>query len=241
MGMGDAVVPSTGAQALRCVGPAVRTRYGTEASTKLDTRPTGTGSSASALRWRRASRRVRSGRKRRPTVGIAKSSARGGGQQKKTCCDEVHRVDDRLCRTGVVVVDAHVRLGQARVRRADLQARVLVPSESSWWPASLPRSGRATRQGRLVARCRRILHRHGCGSSVSRKQAFATDEASANSHTSSTTNAVLRLARVFEKGFMFGEIVRLVHATSRKAQRCLDPHRSKAERTKRLAGAFSEL
>lgn len=45
-----------------------------------------------------------------------------------------------------------------------------------------------------------------CGSSVSIKQAFATDEASANSHTSSTTDAVLRLARVFEKGFMLGEI-----------------------------------
>ena len=42
------------------------------------------------------------------------------------------------------------------------------------------------------------------GSRVSRKQAFATDEASANNHTSNITNAVLRLVRVSAKNVMVG-------------------------------------
>lgn len=43
-----------------------------------------------------------------------------------------------------------------------------------------------------------------CHSGVANKPAFATLDASANSHTSSITNAVLRLVRVAEKSFMLG-------------------------------------
>ena len=133
-------------------------------------------------------------------MGIAKSSSRRGAET--TFGSPVHRVATSGAGPGSVWSAPEHALGKVCVPSSQtFRHDSLVPSESSWWPASV-RNWASNSAGALLVAAADFFAALDCGSYVSSKQAFATDEASANSHTSSTTNAVLRLVRVSTKNFM---------------------------------------
>ena len=135
-------------------------------------------------------------------MGIAKSSARRGAET--TCCDAVHRVATSGAGPGSVRSTPEYALGKVCVPSSQtFRHDSLVLSESSWCPASVP-SWASNVAGAWLVVATDFFAALDCGSSFSRKQAFATDEASANSHTSSTMKAVLRLVRLLAKNFMVG-------------------------------------
>lgn len=129
-------------------------------------------------------------------MGIAESSARRGAET--ACDDAVHRVATRGAGPGSLWSAAEHALGKVCVPSSQtFKHDSLVLPESSWWPASAssdPDRSAGAWLDDLTAMLR--------GSCISRKQALATPEANANSHTTSTTNAVLRLVRVSAKNFI---------------------------------------
>ena len=110
-------------------------------------------------------------------MGIAKSSAWQGAET--TCCDAVHRVANSGAEPRSLWSTPAYALGTGYVPSSQtFRHDSLVPSKSPWWPASDP-----SRASDSVAACVVVAADFfaalDCGSAVSSKQAFATDEASA--------------------------------------------------------------
>lgn len=126
-------------------------------------------------------------------MGIAQSSAWRGAET--TCCDEVHRVATSGAGPGSLWSTPEDAFGKVCVPSLHtFRHDALMPSEWSWWSASVPisASNSACAWPSVAADVFAAL---ACDSCDSSKHAFATPEASANTHTSTTTNAVLRLVR----------------------------------------------
>lgn len=134
-----------------------------------------------------------------PTTGIAKASSRPGDET--TGADLAHKVQTQGAAPGsvwswpaCVLITATVPSSQT------FRHDALTVFESSSWPAVAP--GRASNcAGAWLAVSADPFAALVCDPGVSRKQAFATPEANANSHTNNIASAVLRLMRVLAKKF----------------------------------------
>ena len=126
-------------------------------------------------------------------MGTLKSSTRQGAEARS--CDSVHRIPISGAGPGSLWSTLEWALGRACVPSSQaFRQDSLVPSESWWWSASVP-IWTSNSAGAWVVAATDLFTALECGSTVSSKQAFATEEAKANNHTSSSTNAVLRLVR----------------------------------------------
>lgn len=141
-----------------------------------------------------------------PMMGIAKSSNRRGAET--TCADPVHKVVTQGAGPGSVWSWPEYALSAAFVPSSQtFRHDSLALFESSWWPAeALGWASNST--GAWLAVATDSFAALACDSGVSRKQAFATPEANANSHTNNIANAVLRLVWVSAKNIMVWDQLR---------------------------------
>ena len=135
-----------------------------------------------------------------PTMGIAKSFNRRGAET--IGADPIHKVVTKVAGPGSVWSKPEYALTTAFMPSSQtFRHDSLVLPGLSWWPAGAPRWA-SNPVGAWLAVSTDSCAALACNPGTSRKQAFATPEASANSQTSSIANAVLRLVRVSAKIFM---------------------------------------
>lgn len=123
-------------------------------------------------------------------MGIATSSIRRGAA--RPWGEPVHRVATRGAGPGSVWSTPEDALGKVRAPSSQaFRHDALVLSASPWWPVLAP-TGTSNLAGAWLFIAAVAIIALDCSSGVPSKQAFATPEAKANSHTSSTTKMVLR-------------------------------------------------